>query len=250
MNFKIPANSSIRPSFPARYIFVDDISTNNGSFRIKAKSESFFVDQKMKVGSKLVALPEVVDQWKFENDSAVEIEIEISAGLVFYDRNDIEGDVNALTRADNLTPDGNQFIGGFSGGGGASDYARVGLYNPVASATVLNLTDFSCSESTGIFEMRYADSVVGWLDWTTLASLQHNKKLGYPNGVGKIMSLATTSVNGNFMTRLSCDLNLTPYIKEFDEKPIQIFPGQVLFVASSLAATIWASYEWNEEAIN
>lgn len=140
--FTVPANASINIDLPARYLLIDSITLGK-SLILKGRSKNFDIEFTVRGGGKISQLPEVVSDWVFKNNNAIDVDVVIQGGEVYYDENRLDGDVNAITTVDNKTLNGNEFFCGHNIAAvvGRSSYA--GLYNPVGSGikTIVNAVE-------------------------------------------------------------------------------------------------------------
>ncbi|MFK5947949.1 MAG: hypothetical protein QM500_04150 [Methylococcales bacterium] len=251
--FTIPANSVISKSFPARYMFVESVSIKGAEFTITSNDEDVPFEYVMSKGAKLSNFPKTLNSYLFENKTALDLKIELLAGQVLFDKNNIEGDINALTRSDNLTSDDNQFIAGYTVAGTAANTAYMGLLNPANSGVNLNLSGIKVTAGSGQYSVNSLKSSDGGLvNVTNLFLMNHNKLLGGNASKGQLyaLSLAATPAGSNVLYTASSNINLSPNDTRFGESPIMIPPDWILFVKESVLNTkLISTFEWYEESV-
>jgi hypothetical protein len=132
-SFTVKAGAILNIDLPARYILIDSV-TRGLSIILKGRSAHLDLEYVVRGGGKLSGLPEVVSNWVLDNRSnSVDVDVVLQGGEVFYDENRLDGDINALTRFDNLTDDGNAYV--FSGymAGVAGNHGCIEIFNPASS---------------------------------------------------------------------------------------------------------------------
>jgi len=174
----VPANSSVEYGFPARYLFVKDISIAGAIFTLKANGDSFSINEEMEKSSKISGLPETLTSWEFVNDTAVELTIIIKAGLVYYEEDKIVGDINSLTTPANKSIEGNQFIAGASQSPVVGQYSQIALNNPLSSGVEVVVSKMELYFDTNAMIAFYDNvsfAALGLTNLSTILSDNYNK---------------------------------------------------------------------------
>ncbi len=195
------------------------------------------------------------NHWVVKNNSAVAIAVSVLIGKGEAGESEVQinADVNALTRFDNLSKDGNRYKGGHTAIGSAGLYGYVALVNPAGSGVVLWCSTLKTSCPNGKVFIEYDPAFptgVGFLDWTTLIPFKHSKILGNSNGKGKIYSSGTSGIAGSAIAYIPTDTagSMTPF--DYKNAPFKIPPGYALMTrAATTEQEITTNFEWSEEAI-
>lgn len=243
--YTIKAKSKADFSIPARYLFIESI-TAGLSARIRGIGENIETDHNIRAGSKIGQLPEVIQDWTIYNENNIDIDVEIQSGVVFYDENRTSGDINALTRYDNLSEDGNQFISGYNIPAVASTYSVIAFYNPPGSGIKTNIRVSRLCAYGNVISIRYiVDN-----DWALLTDLApaRNKILGGPDGKTRLGSGNLFSYIGLQRAQLSTDTYGTPTANDYGNSPIILNEGVGLcFLVMALNSQMTAVIECSEE---
>lgn len=234
----------------AASLFIDDMTEGLGIFVKLFFSDGSIEDQEITAGSKfLTGVGANIERVLFINPSVLSGDIEYHfSTLASYDEAKIIGDVNSLTRFDNLTKDNNEYIGGFQQGAAVGDISCVALSNEGLSVIYVSELKVACPAGS-VYIAR--DTVLfGLTDWTTLLSYKHNKRSGQPNGDGHVRAGSKQLTPTTSMTLIPVDPagSMTPL--NFKNAPIELLPGELLNIhGNGQNFIVAANFEWNEEAI-
>lgn len=236
VKFTVKVGSGLNFDFPVRYLIIDSI-TDGKSLRLRSMDSDLDIDLTVRGGGKISQMPELVSRWRFDNYNAIDVDVIVQGGSVFYDENRLEGsvsvigdvtisgDVNALTRFDNLTKYENQFVGGFSTGASIDNYTYIGLYNPVGSNVISYLNRYAISafgQTMSINTINETDYLANV--WVVDATWK-NKNIGGVVSKTKKLYIDTPVTIGEAFIDVSSDANGTPFSMDFQNSPIRINEG-------------------------
>ena len=187
------------------------------------------------------------NKWIITNLLAVtqSVLVSVGTGEILDPKFSIVADVNALTRFDNLTADGNQFFGGYSFPPSALQYHHFMLYNPAGSERVLRCDTKRLNAGGGDIWIGRHDDVTGFFDVTsTFAS---NKRLYGAAPSAQLFFRSDTVKVGTVGGVVGSDVNKTPTPFDFGESPIEIVEEKGLLVRTNIVNMSLSSwFEWSE----
>ena len=242
-------------SIYATFLFVESITVG-----AKIIAKIFYDDgssselQEVVSGSKFLQgdKGQRIEKVLFRNEGALSCDIEYRYSTIFgYDEARLIGDVNALIRTDNLTEIGHEYIGGAEAAPEIGKYQAAGVSNPAGSGVNLIVRRLLVECETGKFYVHGTDQP-GAVDVTTLLHWKHNKKIGNPNGQGRIVVRSELAVLNSItiMALGTSSINKQPVALHFKSEPLIIPPGKYLAVApADIGSGILATIEWAEEEL-
>ncbi len=269
--FTIPANSRVPVGFPARYLFIEDISVPGAEIEIEGYGdlggERFSFAETLTEGASLSGFPIAINDWYFKNTSGVDLTVTIKAGLVYYQKNEfsgvVSGDVNSISELKNKSADGNQYMYAAERGSVVDVVPTYILRNPSASGVNalinkvhLGTTSGSDLIQLGIFDesglpASYADdmSIAKATTGSVGASNQAFNKLrigGYPESVFYVADAANWPLIKYPEKIVKPGFNGSLTI-EFGNAPLIIEPGQ-FYAAWHRSSNIGSihSIDWEE----
>jgi len=248
--FTVKAGASVNFDLPARYILIDSV-TAGLSVVLRGRSDNLDLEYDVRGGGKLSGLPEIVTHWTLQNKNAIDVDVVLQGGQVFYDENRLDGDVNALVRSDNLTVDGNQFLIGYDDPANVGFRSQVGLWNPVGSAVDVIVGKLLVNGAASSFYLGYDVTKAGYNNFTP--GFYPNKKINSPIGKAQIYSMVTgfdvMYYNNNIypISQVPIDSGSSVTMFDFKAQPLIIPEGRMLLVISSVDnSRISASFEYSE----
>lgn len=247
--FTIPANSEINIDIPARYIYIENVSVNNATFDIKAHTESgLYINEEMSKGAKLTALPEVVTNWAFKNDNAFDLTVTIKAGLVYYNKNELIGDVTAAVVHQNLSANATQFWAGVKQYH-ATELSYALLLNPVGSGIDATVKRIAVSQPAGLARLAtFTSAALTGTNTKTILGINKHVNNIVLGPKGKCAAVAYHGFHGSTdIAELYLATDSEPTVFDFGESPIYLAEGYAVgLYSTSVGATTAATFEWSE----
>lgn len=260
--FTIPANSRVPVGFPARYLFIEDISVPGAEIEIEGYGdlggERFSFAETLTEGASLSGFPITINDWYFKNTSGVDLTVTIKAGLVYYQKNEfsgvVSGDVNALTTEKNKTIDGAEYFYGYQRQADAAYASMIALVNPAGSNVNLRLDKIHHNSSSsnhrlGIFtEVDFlTNSVTDHTATHKLLGGRINKKASGLNPAGRVYEGVKDGVmvNGSLIELPTSSLGKHEY--DLKGSPFVIEEGYAVAIwGRTVNLTISVLFEWGE----
>lgn len=208
--------------------FIQNIGT--GSIKVVAKNLNKAVKQfSTVIGAGGWRSPESeYDHWVITNNStvALPVSVMIGKGEAGESKVQINADVNALTRPDNLTKDGNRYFGGNDiPAGGADNYGQIGIYNPVGSGVDVFIDVLRLCNYGSPLAFRKFDS-------TDLASFFTNSFTSNKNIAGAVGNarfyyqwFTSIRIGSEISVSISTDTYGTATPLDFNNSPIKLSEG-------------------------
>lgn len=263
------ANIQLAPkkSFPdvinASFLFIEYITPGSGVYARIIYENGQGEDQEIVPGSKFVQSLSGQKIWKVEfiNPSdTVTADIIYRFSTVFgYDEARIKGDVNALTRFDNVSLDGDKFLGGLEHSRAGGYYAGVAWINEIGSGVRVSINRLKVSCAAGWFKMFKGNFTAGLpatiLDSTFGGSVprRSNKVIGGALPKMKPWKYEDVTFSSwpltDWIANLPADTNGTPVNLDFKSEPIILNPGYGIVIENDSVAAINSYAEWSEEVI-
>lgn len=192
------------------------------------------------------------NHWVITNVSGVALPVSVLIGKGEAGESEVQisADVNALTRFDNLTKDGDRYIGGYLNQAAVDVYSHVCLWNKSGSGVDLQVNSLRVNSVSGAFSLRHHNSNVGFLDWTALVVMKHNKDISLDNGAATINSYGGAALLGTQIAYAPADLSGAVTAFDFKNAPFKVPPGNALIVSPTQQNSgITAIFEWSEENV-
>lgn len=266
--FTIPANSRVPVGFPARYLFIENISVPGAEIEIEGYGdlggERFSFAETLTEGASLSGFPITINDWYFKNKSGVDLTVTIKAGLVYYQKNEfsgvVSGDVNAVitesvdivTKEKNKTLDDTEFVGTAHATAATSSYGCNALLNPAASGVDLHISQCGLVSTTAA-QLSYITEAAllalgGIVDFTAAmydTAGGHGKNAQSVFSEGKIYQ-GNNPATFPIFAREVCSSFIQQ--KMFSEgSPYVVKPGYALLIRSDAVNQPMSSrFEWSE----
>ncbi len=252
--FTIPANGRIPVGFPARYIFVESVSVAGAEFDIEGYGEylgdQFDFAETMSEGAGLNGFPVPVNDWYLINKNAFALTVTLKAGIVYYEKNELVGDVNSLTRPDDRTVDGDKF---WSGNVLQADLgnSQIMLWNPAGSGVNVVLSAVRVLSASGAVTINRTT--------VTTDYIEVNNFVAGAGGSNKVISdlvlpkagiwqKNNSTVRGVAMAQAPTAQTGAPTKLNFMSEPIHIPAGYGLEFVNQTDNSLLAVYlEWSEQ---
>jgi hypothetical protein len=195
------------------------------------------------------------DHWTIKNNSSVALPVSVLIGKGEAGENSVQinADVNALTRFDNLTVDGNRYHNGGVYVAIASSYSIIGLVNADANNKKALITDLSVSgygANVEIYKATTAEmSVISPFSGSPYGNAK-NKVFGGADGVARIQKGVNTGKVGTLQASIPTDSAGNPFTIKYGNSPIEVSPGYGLLLIPSLQNNAISAYMnfWEEAA--
>jgi hypothetical protein len=235
--FTVPASGTFRTGFPAANLFVEELSIPDARFIIEGdvvmqNGDEFSFSEEVKKGSRL-QFPGVVYKWNFKNTSALPLTVTLKAGLIFYDEQRLVGDINALTRPENLTANGNRYFASDYYTASSGTYNQYGIYNPIGSGITAYINTMKIASSYQYVSIKKLDSTQ-WPLYFPSSFPMKNKDIGgaAANVVTGVYQDIVTQ--GTLVSNLAVDTSgdLTDF--DFGNSPIAISEGEAIAFAPGI----------------
>ena len=230
-------------------------NTGTGSIKVVARN----LDKPVKALSTVIGAggwrsPESeYNHWVVTNNSAVAIAVSILIGKGEAGESavQINADVNALTRFDNLSKDGNSWQIGASIISAPANYSHIALYNDPVSTVRCILKRFKVSGFGGDIAICHSTGLVGF---SIGADFLYNKDLSITRSkfAGKVHSYNSLNASkiGDIIGAIPTDLNGTPAAQDYKSEPVIVAPGDAFILRNETLNTgVTALFEWDEEVI-
>ncbi len=254
--FTIPANGRIPVGFPARYIFVESVSVADAEFDIIGYGEhlgdEFEFSETMTEGASLSGFPVPVADWYLINKNDYALTVEVKAGLVYYNKNALVGDVNALTTYKNLTDEGNQFIAGGFRIGLPDNYSHYAFKNQ--GGKPVYVTKIWVNGFGGAVDI--CRNTSGITDMTIQPIWGAPKDTGGTINTGYVYDSASSSMQtfadglqtreGDLVFSVPSGSDGKPSYFGFGNSPIKVQPGHMIIARAQVGKTISCSMEFSE----
>jgi hypothetical protein len=248
----VPAKRKFPDYLSASSLFIDSVTAGVEIVARLHYADDSIEDQVIISGSKFITGQyQWINKVEFVNSSVMSADVVYHySRVVGYDEARVIGDINALIRSDDLSSDGNQFMGGVAQSAVIGRFSVTAIWNPVLSAVNVKIKNFLCYSSGISVIMNINNAIPTSGDLSTALGLTHNKKIGGATSKARLYVQDLVEVPGSILNGEipASSLNLTEL--SLAEAPLILPPGNVIYYYPTVTnVKMSTSLEWSEVAI-